>query len=229
MLLAPGRVRGALTSVGVLLALACQSGAPQTPLDRGHAAFAAGRTREASALYEEAERTQPDRLAEALYGQAKVALVRRRPERALSLHARIAHVDRAYFDEHVRSDYAQTLLHAGRGRLAKKKKVGPAIAALEALRDIDPEYPELEKTLAAAYTAQGEALALRGRRTEALARFEQAMALRPGAADAWVGAAEILIATGRRQEALSLLGDARRHNPSDGRVRALTVQAMDVY
>jgi len=217
----------ALLFVTALL-VACQSGPPPTPLDRGHAAFAEGRTKEAGALYEEAIRTQPDRLAEALHGSARVQTVSRQPERALALYGRVAKADRVYFHAEARSDYAQALLLAGQSRLAKKKHES-AIDALEALRKLDPDYPGVSKTLAAAYTGHGDALAMHARRTEAMKRYEQAMALRPQAADAWIGAAEILIATGRKKEALALLGDARRYNPSDGRVRALTVQAMGVY
>ena len=45
------------------LLVACQSGPPPTPLDRGHAAFAEGRTKEAGALYEEAIRQGSGRVA----------------------------------------------------------------------------------------------------------------------------------------------------------------------
>ena len=232
--MAGGRRRGTLRAVRcgllafVALTLACQSGPPPTPLDRAHAAFEAGRIEEAGLLYDEAARTQPDRRAEALHGSARVRMVGREPERALALFSEVAKVDRDYFTAHARDDYAQTLLLAGRARLARKK-LEPAIDALEALQRIDPDYPGLTRALAEAWTAHGEQLSMHGRRTEAMRRFERAMELRPQAADAWIGAAEILIATGRKKEALALLADARRYNPSDGRVRALTVQAMGVY
>lgn len=208
--------------------VACQSGPPPTPLERADAAFAAGRLDDALSLYDEAARTQPDRRAEALHGAARVYTVRRRPEQTLALYAEVARADRDYFVARARADYARALLQAGEKRRASRR-FEAAIEALQALQRIDAGYPGLAKALAAALTEHGEALAVEGRRTEALARFEEAMAVRPQAADAWVGAAEILIATGRSKEALQLLGDARRYNPSDGRVRALTVQAMGVY
>ncbi len=223
-----GRVALAALATAIAFAVGCQTGPPPTPIDRAHTAFDAGDLEAAFALYEEAARTQPQRRAEALHGAARVRTLRRDPERALALYRAVAKADGDYFTAAARGDYAQTLLLAGQMRL-EADELAASIDALEALHRIDPDYPGLSKALAQAWTAHGEQLSMHGRRTEAMARFEGAMALRPQAAEAWIGAAEILIATGRKKEALALLSNASRYNPSDGRVRALTVQAMGVY
>lgn len=217
-----------LVAGSAAIVLACQSGPPPTPLQLGEQAFLQKDYRLADERFAAAVTAQPDRKAAALHGRARVALVMRDPESSLRFYSECSKADAQYFRSAARPDYAITLLEVGKLRLSRKK-VDAALSALRALQKVEPAQPGLDEALASALTASGRSYALHGHRKQALARFQEAMSLRPHAADAWVGAAEILLASGQKKQALALLTDARRHNPSDERVRALTVQAMGVY
>jgi len=184
--------------------------------------------READALYVRALAEGDPAPEAALLGRARVALALREPERALRLHAELARAHRAWWQRTARDDYAAALFAAGRARL-DARRAGDAVAALRALRSLDPAWPGLDRVLARALSARAAELAMHGRRDDALALYREATEADAGAVAAYVGAAEILIGSGRKQEALALLERARRADPSDGRVRALTMEAMGLY
>lgn len=220
-----GRIRVAL--LGLLLA-ACQSGPPPSWVEQGDAALAAGEAQRADAFYVRALEEGTPEAARALHGRARAALVLRDPERALRIYRGLARTHRAYWQDAARADYAEALFAAGRQRLADGR-AAEAVEALRAARRVDPARDALGRWLRKALCAHAEALAMHGRRDEALGLFREAFEADPGAIGAYVGAAEILIGTGRKQEALALLEVARRADPNDGRVRALTMEAMGLY
>jgi len=208
---------------------ACASAPPPTPLARAEAALLEGRFDDAQTLYDEARRTDREQAAEAMHGLGRVALAEGHPEQAIVVLEKLARVDRAYFTAHAEFDYADALLDAGRGRLEREGGAREAVDLLEKAYGLAPDHPGVTPALAEAHTSRGERLAIQGQRTRALVHFERARSLRPRNADAWVGAAEILIAANRKPDALELLSEARHLYPADGRVRSLTVQAMGVY
>lgn len=228
----PSRRPGPLLALagGLLLwaAWGCQSGPPPGLVEQGDVAFAAGDPVSADALYRQAVEAGGAAVAPALLGRARVALAVRDPERALRMHQRLARTDRVYWLSRARDDYASALSAAGRERLRTGRN-GGAVEAFRALGAVDPAWPELGRWQARALTRHAATLAMHGRRDEALALYREAVEADPGAVEACVGAAEILIGTGRRDEALAVLEVARRADPADGRVRALTMEAMGLY
>jgi tetratricopeptide (TPR) repeat protein len=216
-----------LALLGALLS-ACQSGPPPSLVEQGDAALAAGEAQRADALYVRALEEGTAEPARALHGRARVALALRDPERALRVYGDLARADRGYWQRTARVDYGEALFAAGRQRLVDGR-AGEAVEALRASRRVDPARAGLGRWLRKALCAHAEALAMHGRRDQALALFREALEVDPGAVGAYVGAAEILIGTGRKQEALALLEVARRADPNDGRVRALTMEAMGLY
>lgn len=224
--LRPRGVRSAFVVVLLLLG-ACRSSPPPTLVEQGDAAWATGAYAEADALYARALEIDPASPA-ALLGRARVAVQMGDPERALGYHGAIANSDRGFWQANARSDYALALFEVGRTRLAADRPDG-AVAALRALQMIDPTRPGLADVLARALTARAEQLAMRGDRDAALDLFHEAIAIDSKSVAAYVGAAEILIGSGQKQEAMTLLENARRTDPADNRVRALTMEAMGLY
>jgi tetratricopeptide (TPR) repeat protein len=218
---------GALVAVLLLLFAACQSGPPLSLVDQGEAALSRGAFREADGYFERALAANPADPT-ALHGRAKVARIQRDPERALRYYGQISKVDRAYFRSATRDDYALALLDAGNDRL-RRGKPASALQALRVLQHTKPGQKGAEDALSRALTAQAERLNMLGKRNEALAHYREAIGLTPHLAAPYVGAAEVLLASGQNKEALALLTDARKHNPSDNRVRALMVEAMGLY
>ena len=218
---------------GMLVALlmggltACHSGPPPTLVEQGEAAMTRGAYREAGGYFEQALAANA-RDVRAMHGRARVARIERDPESALRYYSKISSVDRAYFESAARDDYAHALLDAGNARL-KRGKPGAAVEALRALQRVKPMQKGAVDALSRALTAQGERLNMLGRRDESLAHYREAIRLTPHSASAYVGAAEVLLASGQKQEALALLTDARKYNPTDNRVRALMVEAMGLY
>lgn len=220
----PVRV-GAVCFVLLAIGLAgCRSGAPPTLVERADAVLAKGDRLEAARLYREAAVQDPDNVR-AWHGRAVVALLDAEPEASLGFYVEIARRDREYLQSHARLDYSATLIAAGHERLARGRSDG-AVRALKAAREITPGVPGLDQDLGRALTARGERLSMLGHSKRALADFNQAIVLTPGRAEPYVGAAQILLAHGRKDAALKLLAVARRHHPSDLRVRALTIEAV---
>lgn len=233
--IALGRLAVALTRplglVALLLVLAglqgCRSGPPPSLVERGEAAYAIGEFRHAELLFGEALSLDSSDLR-AIHGQARTVLALHDPEASLRLYAQLARVDRVYFVGVAQEDYPATLYAAAESRLAGGQP-GSALKALRMLQKAEPSRRGLADLLGRTLTAQGERFAMHGRREQAMAMFKEAIHQTPQAADPYVGAAEILLASGKQKEALVLLTDARKYNPSDNRVRALTVQAMGLY
>jgi tetratricopeptide (TPR) repeat protein len=225
----PGGVlsRVAIGLIGFLMLAACQSSPPPGLVEQGDAAWASGNYAEADALYASALKNDPSSPA-ALLGRARIAVQLGDPERALGYHGAIANSDRGFWQANAHTDYALTLFEVGRARLAAAHPDG-AVAALRALQHIDPERPGLRDLLARALTARAEQLSMRGDRETALALFQEAISIDSRSVAAYVGAAEILIGSGQKQEAMVLLESARRTDPADNRVRALTMEAMGLY
>jgi tetratricopeptide (TPR) repeat protein len=210
-----------------LLPVGCASPPPPSLAEQGDAAFERGAYREADRLYSEAIRVRADD-PWALYGSARTALRLHDPERSLGLYARLDRADREFFRDVAGAEYARTLRAAGLARL-DAGRTGGAVKAFRALRQVDPNEKGIRDLLSRALTAYGQDLVMHGRREEAMKIYREAIALTPRSAAPYVGAAEILISTGRRKDALALLQGAREHNPTDSRVRALTVEAMGLY
>jgi len=230
---APARgARFASVLLGLVLAVSglpgCARGPAPTPLERADAAYAAGRLDEARALYVESQRAHPETAARALLGLGRVTLALGDPDAAVEALGQLKRSDQRQFDTSARDDYARALFEAAEQRLGTDDDIEGALRLLRKLRLFDKAYPGGAAALATAHTRMGEQLSRQGQRTRALVHFAQARALKPGSADAWVGAAEILIAATRQSEALRLLGEARDRFPSDGRVRSLAVRAMRV-
>jgi tetratricopeptide (TPR) repeat protein len=221
-------VRACAAGLLLLAAWGCQNGPPPRLVEQGDVAFVAGDYVSADALYAQAVAQGGADVGPALLGRARVALAVREPERALRMHRRLARTDRPYWLAHARDDYATALSAAGRERL-RSGHAGDAVEAFRTLAAVDPAWPELERWLSRSLTRHAAGLAMHGRREEALALYREAVEADPGAVEACVGAAEILIGTGRRDEALAVLEVARRADPGDGRVRALTMEAMGLY
>lgn len=207
----------------------CASAPPPTTLERAEAALLEGRFDAAATLYDEARRADPTQTSAAMHGLGRVALAKGRPDQAIVMLEKLARVDRAYFSTYAAYDYTDALLDAGRDRFEKERGAREAVDLLEKAYRFAPGHPGVAAALAEAHTSRGEHLAIRGQRTRALVHFERARSLRPRNADAWVGAAEILIGANRKPDALALLSEARHLYPADGRVRSLVVQAMGVY
>lgn len=199
-----------------------------TPLERADAAYSAGSLEEARALYGESQRTHPETAALALHGLGRVTLALGDPDAAVEALGQLKRSDRRRFDASARDDYARALLEAAEQRLGDADDLEGALSLLRKLRHFDSTHPGGSAALARAHTRMGERLSMQRQRTRALVHFAQARALEPASADAWVGAAEILIAVTRHHEALRLLGEARDRFPTDGRVRSLAVRAMRV-
>ena len=217
-----------LVAVGLVIAMAgCQSGPPPSLVEQGDAAFARGEYRTADDLYSQALADDAS-TARALLGRARVAVARGEGEAALRYHARLAKLDREYWRDVARQDYAGALASAGQSRL-DANRAEASVEALRALRRVDPDWPNGSRLLGRALTARADELAMHGYRTEALALYQEAAGVDPGSTRAYVGAAEILIGTGRKQEALAILETAREVAPGDSRVRALTMEAMGLY
>ncbi len=205
----------------------CQSPPPLSLVEQAEAAYTRGAYKQADEIYGRALVEAPGS-GRALHGRARVALALRDPESALRLYGELAKLDRRYFASVTRDDYALTLLEAGRARLAAGKLAG-SIQALRVLQRVKPQQKGLAGELSRALTTHGEKLAMHGKRDEAMKYFKEAIELTPNSPAPYVGAAEILLASGRKKEALSLLTAGRRYSPSDGRLRALAVEAMGVY
>jgi tetratricopeptide (TPR) repeat protein len=202
----------------------CRSGPPPTLVERGEAAMAEGDLAAAERFYREASEQDPNDVR-AWHGRAEVARRDGAPEASLRFYVEVARRDQFYLTGPARLEYAATLIEAGRERLAAGR-ADAAVRALKAARALVGGVPGLDPDLGRALTARGERLAMLGHRKRALADFRAAIVLTPNAAEPYVGAAQILLASGRRQEALDLLGAARAHHPSDLRVRALTLEAV---
>lgn len=223
----PGR--GVATDVVLLLCLvaglaSCRSDPPPGLVEQGDAAWSAGSFSRADDLYSRALVEDPTSRA-ALLGRARAAVALHDPERALGFHGALARIDRAYWQRQARDDYARALREAARVRLAAGRAEG-AVAALRALRRIAPEDTDAREALARALVARAAQLAMQADREAALALYQEAIAIDAREVAAYVGAAEILIGSGRKQEAMTLLELARQTDPTDNRVRALTLEAM---
>jgi tetratricopeptide (TPR) repeat protein len=216
---------GAVGLLLLTLGLAgCRGGPPPTGVERGDAALAAGDLVAAADYYEQASQQDPHDVR-AWHGRAEVARQSGDPEASLGFYVQVARRDRAYLSRQARLDYTTTLIQAGHERLRAGRTDG-AVRALKAARNLTTSVPAIDTDLGRALTARGARLSMLGQRKRALADFREAIELTPGEAEPYVGAAQILLASGRREEALDLLGTARRHHPSDLRVRALTIEAV---
>jgi tetratricopeptide (TPR) repeat protein len=213
-----------LTLCAIAGLAACRSDPPPGLVEQGDAAWTSGEFSRADELYARALDEDPASRA-ALLGRARTAVALNDPERALGLHGALAKVDRVYWQQEARDDYALALMEAARTRLAAGRS-DAAVAALRALRRIDPEGVATREMFARALVARAAQLAMRGDREAALELYREAIAIDAHEVAAYVGAAEILIGNGRKQEAMTLLELARQTDPTDTRVRALTLEAM---
>jgi len=217
-------ILAALVLVVLTIGVGCRSGPPPTLVEQGDSAFSQRMYRAADQFYAKALSVDPHSLG-ALHGRARVATVQRRAEDALGYYRRIHAIDRAYLSSTGKADYAKALYAVTEVRLDANNPAG-AVETARALVRLAPEYPGANRILARALTAQGRWFAMHAKRREALAHYEAAIETDPSNASAYVGAAEILLSTGKRGEALALLARARRMRPTDTRIRALSVQAM---
>ena len=223
---------GLLAMLPLLLLLSfgpsgCKSPPPASLSEQAEAAYGRGAYGQADQLFRQMSLESPAS-GPALHGRARVAVALRDPETALRFYGKLSRLDRQYFVATTRDDYALALLAAGRARLASGELAG-ALQALRVLQRVKPQQRGFADTLSRTLTAQGEKLAMHGKRSEAMKHFREAIELTPQTPAPYVGAAEILLATGRKKEALTLLGAGRRHSPADGRLRALAVEAMGIY
>jgi tetratricopeptide (TPR) repeat protein len=225
-----GHGRRLLSTVALLLVwacLSCSSGPAPTLVERGDAALAEGDLVAAEGFYRAACEHDSDDIR-AWHGRAKVALADDEPETSLRYYVEVARVDRLYLTNVARFDYTMTLMAAGRERLAAGRSDG-AVRALKAARRVTGKVPGLDEDLGRALTLRGERLVVLGHQQRALADFREAIEYAPGEATPYVGAAQILLASGRKDEAMALLADARRKHPDDTRVRALTMEAVGLH
>ncbi len=220
-----GRAALGLLVVGVLLQ-ACASGPPPTATDLGEQALERGDWRSARNQFTIALRSDP-RNGRAWLGQARAELAGRDPEAALGSLGNLARVDRARWldPDQGKPVYADALEAATRRRIGRKQTEA-ALAAVRGLAQIDPDRRGLDRLLGDALLAEGDRLRLLGQRAPAYALFEEACRVVPHRLEAWLGAAEILIETRKGPGAVRLLEAARRHHPTAGEIRLLTLRAM---
>ncbi len=218
---------GARVATMILVAAslaACQSDRTPGLLEQGDAAWSAGDYQEADNLYARALEQDPSSRA-AWLGRARAAVALRDPERALGFHGTLAGIDRTYWRAEARDEYSLALMEAARKRL-EAGRPDAAVAALRALRRLDPDRAGSTELFAQALTDWASERAMRGDREAALELYREAISIDARGVAAYVGAAEILIGSGRKQEAMTLLEVARQTDPADNRVRALTIEAL---
>jgi tetratricopeptide (TPR) repeat protein len=208
----------------VVLLQGCTSGPPPTPIELGEAALSQGDWRLAKVHFAEALRTDT-RMGRAWLGTARTQLMARDAEGALRSLASLSKVDRALFLGEARVSYGDALEGAARHRLDRKKSES-GLAAVRALSKLDPGRRGLSSLLGRALIAEAERRSWQGDRARALALYREACTVVPGTLDAWVGAAEILLEMRRGKEAIKLLALARKHHPTAGSIRTLTIQAL---
>lgn len=211
--------------LGALLFLpSCAAGPPPTATERGLAALAREEFAIASGYFAEALRANPQN-GEAWQGQATAQVGALDPESALRSLARLAQVDAARFSGEGKATYADALASATKQRNAQGHHEA-ALQSARALVQLDPERRGLDRLFGQALLKEGERLARFGRQKQAFALYAEACKIVPQQLEAWVGAAEILIVSGKGKAAVRLLESARKHHPTAGSIRSLTLQAM---
>jgi tetratricopeptide (TPR) repeat protein len=210
----------------VVLLQGCASGPPPTPIELGEAALAEGDWSSAKSHFADALRMDA-RVGRAWLGTARAQLMARDAEGALRSLGRLSKVDRNLFLSDARESYGDALDGAARLRLDRKKSES-GLVAVRALSKLDPERRGLSSLLGRALIAEAGRRSWQGDRARALALYREACAVVPGKLDAWIGAAEILLELHRGKEAMQLLAMARKHHPTAGSIRTLTIQALSV-
>ena len=215
-----------LAPIGLLivLALGCASGPPPTAVELAEQALAAGDWRTAQTHFDAALALDAQN-GRAVHGQARAALLGRDAETALAQLSRLAKLDPARFRAEARETYADALDGAVRARL-ERGQAEPALLAARALAQLEPRRSGLPRLLGLSLLAEADRRRLQGDRPGALALYREACEVTPGALEAWVGAAEILLETRRGKQAIRLLEAARKAHPTAGSIRTLTLQAL---
>jgi tetratricopeptide (TPR) repeat protein len=207
-----------------VLLVGCASGPPPTPTELGEAALAQGDWPAARVHFAEALRLDA-RDARAWQGQARAELSEREPEAALRSLSRLSEVDPERFRREARALYVETLEAATEQRLARRQSEA-ALVAVRALARLEPERRGLDRLLGRALLAEAERRRLQGERQAALQLYREACEVTPGALEAWVATAEILLEKRKGKEAIRVLQAARAHHPTASAIRLLTRQAL---
>jgi tetratricopeptide (TPR) repeat protein len=218
----------ALAACLILLSFAllagCAAGPPLTPTELGEAALMQGNWPVARAHFAQALRLDA-RDAQAWQGQARAELSERDPEAALRSLSRLAAVDPERFQNEARALYGESLAAATEQRLARRQSEA-ALVAVRALVRVEPERRGLDRLLGRALLAEAERRRLQGERQTALQLYREACEVTPGALEAWVATAEILLEKRKGKEAIRVLKAARAHHPTASALRLLTRQAL---
>ena len=204
----------------------CLGGPPATPTELGHRALAEGDWRNAKLHFAEALRLEESN-ARALLGQARAQLAGRDSEGALRSLSSLAKVDPEYFRIEAQAVYADALDAAVRQRLARGQSQA-ALVAVRALVKLTPRRNGLPRLLGLSLIREADRRRLIGDRKAALALYRETCQVTPLELDAWVAAAEILLESRKRKQAVHLLEMARKSHPTAGAIRTLTLQALRI-
>lgn len=215
---------GLMLGLALALVQGCASGPPPTPTELGELALAEGDWRSAETHFAEALRLDRTE-GRAWLGQARAQLLGRDPEGSLRSLSSLAEVDPERFRSEAQEVYTDSLDAALRVRLERKQSEA-ALAAARALVKLEPKRNGLPRLLGLALIQEAERLRLLGDRKQALALYREACDVTPRDLDAWVAAAEILLETKKRKQAMELLEMARKSHPTAGAIRTLTLQAL---
>ena len=214
---------GAALAVWVLLA-GCATGPPPTETELGEQALLEGDWREALTHFALALRVDAAD-GRARLGQARAHLAGRDPEASLRSFGALAQVDRVRFQGEARAPYADALAAAIRVRLRRDQSEA-ALAAARALAQLEPDRVGVRRLLAEALLGEAERQRLRGDAQKAYALYVETTRTDPSQLAGWIRSAELLIEAKDGKGAVRLLEAARRHHPTAGEIRTLTIQAL---
>jgi tetratricopeptide (TPR) repeat protein len=202
----------------------CASGPPPTATELGEQALVEGDWRGALVHFALALREQPSD-GRAWLGQAQAHLAGRDAEAALQSLGRLAKIDPERMAGQGRETVTDVLAAVTRVRLKRSQSQAALVTARELSR-MDPNRADVRRLLGDALFAEGDRLRLRGDPKSAYRLFAEATQVDPSQLSAWIGSAELLIEARDSKGAVRVLEAARRHHPTSGEIRTLTIQAL---
>ena len=223
---------GLAALAALLLAAACAgSTAPslevgyERELGRGDLALRMGFPADAADHYRSALALRPGD-PPALLGLARAYVAAGEGEAALAALARLERSDPAWVHERAGGEMRQAMMLAARSRLRRGDSAG-ALQLLRRLREIAPDYPDLQRTLVDVGFAEAGRLQVAGRPEAAAALLREVGHAAPEG-DVAFALAVGLMDRGRVNLAISVLSDAITLRPADVRLVALMDRALRI-